>query len=163
MTDWLVAILTNFPKPLATVILATFPFTESRLAIPIALGVWQLPPLSAFGWSLIGNLLPFFPLYFGLDAIRAWSKRYSPWLSKFIDYSIDRAQNKIRKKYARYGALALCLFTAIPLPLTGLYSATIAAVTLKIPVRYAFVGIGLGVVIAGIIVTVLTAGVKVMA
>jgi len=47
----------------------------------------------------------------------------------------------------------LFLFTALPLPLTGLWMATIAAVALKIPFKYAVAGIGLGIITAGLIVT----------
>jgi uncharacterized membrane protein len=42
------------------------------------------------------------------------------------------------------------------LPFTGLYTATLAAVALKIPFKYAAIGIVSGVLTAGIIVSLLT-------
>ena len=78
------------------------------------------------------------------------------WFGRVIDAQIERAKGRVETKYARYGALALFLFTALPLPMTGLYTATLAAVALKIPFRYAWRGIVAGVVVAGIIVTALS-------
>lgn len=162
MIDAIVQWLNNFPPALATVILSALPITELRLTIPIAIQVWLMQPLEALGWAIVGNCIPFFPLYYGLNSFRKWSERHTPWLTKFIDASVDRAQTKVKEKYARYGALALFLFTAIPLPLTGLWSATLAAVALKVPVKYAFFGIAGGVVAAGIIVTILSVGADVL-
>ncbi|PIZ52675.1 hypothetical protein COY25_04705 [Candidatus Uhrbacteria bacterium CG_4_10_14_0_2_um_filter_41_7] len=79
-----------------------------------------------------------------------------------IDNAVSRAHNKVEKKYARYGALALFLFTAIPLPLTGLWTATLSAIALKVPVKYAFIGIASGVVVAGVIMTIGSLGSEVL-
>jgi uncharacterized membrane protein len=154
----LVEMLRTLPPSLATVILSALPVTELRLSIPVAIHVWKLTPVAAFAFALLGNFLPFFPLYFGLDALRRLTQRHAPWLTRFIDGAIARAKGRVSKKYARYGAFALFLFTAIPLPLTGLWTATLAAVALKVPLRYALAGIGSGIVVAGVLVTLVSAG-----
>ncbi|MBU1126116.1 small multi-drug export protein [Patescibacteria group bacterium] len=159
MIETIQIFLTQFPPSLATVLLAALPITELRLAIPIAIHEWLLNPFSALGWALIGNFLPFFPLYYGLGALRRLSERYTPWFTRVIDASVDRAENRVKEKYARYGAFALFLFTALPLPLTGLYTATLAAVALKVPVKYALIGVTSGILVAGIIVTLLSVNV----
>jgi len=158
MVDTLVEILSSVPPSVATVILSALPLTELRLSIPVAMAVWGLAPLTAFGLALIGNFLPFFPLYYGLDALRRFSEKYLPWLTRIIDKSVGRAEGRVKEKYARYGAFALFLFTAIPLPMTGLYTATLAAVALKVPVRHALLGVTSGIVVAGTIVTLVSAG-----
>jgi len=54
----------------------------------------------------------------------------------------------------KYGALGLTLFTAVPLPTTGAWTACLLAILLFIPFRAAFIAITTGVVIAGIGVSV---------
>ncbi len=156
MVDAIVQSLAGIPPAIATVILASLPVAELRLAIPIAANVWEVPPFDALGLAILGNMIPFFPLYFGLDAVRTWSEKYVPWFKRLLDRSIERAEKRVQEKYARYGAFALFLFTALPLPLTGLWTATLAAVALRIPFRHAFYGIFAGVCTAGVIVLLLS-------
>ena len=154
--DSLITFLDQFPRELATIILAMTPIGELRVAIPVAAHVWLIDPFNAFILAVIGNIIPFFPLYYGLNWIREIFSKKAPWVTRVIDHQIERSEKRLRDSYAKYGALALFLFTAIPLPLTGLWSATLAAVALKIPVKYALIGIIPGVVVAGIIVSVLS-------
>lgn len=156
LVDSIVQSLSAIPPGFATIVLAALPVTELRLAIPVASHVWLVPPLEALGLALIGNFLPFFPLYYGLDFVRGISEKRLPWFKRLIDKSVHRAENRVKEKYARYGALALFLFTALPLPLTGLYTATLAAVALKVPLKHALYGIVPGIFTAGLIVTFLS-------
>lgn len=156
MLDAFIDILGSVPHWLATILLAAVPIGELRAAIPVAAHVWLVNPFDAYLFAVIGNLLPFFPLYFGLEWARDQLSRIWPWFAKVIDGRLQHAEEKVQKKYAQYGAFALFLFTAIPLPFTGLYTATLAAIALKIPFKQAFIGIASGVVTAGIIVSILS-------
>lgn len=161
MLDSIIQFLDQFPPELATVLLSMLPIAELRLAIPVAANVWLVSPFVALGLALVGNFLPFFPLYFGLEGVRDLTEKHAPWLTRLIDRSIARAERRVREKYARYGALALFLFTALPLPFTGLWTATLAAVALKIPLKYTLAGILPGIFVAGLIVTALTVSAEV--
>ncbi|MBT4856989.1 small multi-drug export protein [Candidatus Uhrbacteria bacterium] len=156
MIESVILFLSEVPRPIATMILAAMPIFELRLAIPVAAHVWLLQPLEAFGYAVIGNLVPLVPLYFGLDALHGLATKHWPWFGRIMELSIQRAKGKVKHKYARYGAFALFLFTALPLPMTGLWTATLAAVALKVPFRYAIRGIIPGVITAGIIVSILS-------
>ncbi|MBI1907876.1 small multi-drug export protein [Candidatus Uhrbacteria bacterium] len=158
MTEALIAAVESFPHWLATVVLSALPLTEHRLSIPIAIHSWNMAPLEAYGWAVLGALLPFFPLYYGLMALRGLCERHAPWLVGPIDRALARSEKKVRQSYEKYGAIALCLFVAIPLPLTGLWTATLAAVAMKLPLKSSFVAIALGTLIAGGIVTFVSAG-----
>jgi uncharacterized membrane protein len=158
MTGVIVDFLSQFPRGLATVLLAGIPIGELRLAIPVAIEVWLLHPIDAVFLALLGNILPFFPLYFGLNWVRKHLDEWWPWAARQIDLFVGRAEGRVKEKYNRYGAVALALFTGIPFPLTGLYTATVAAVVLKIPWKQALAGILLGLVIASIIVLSVTVG-----
>ena len=52
--------------------------------------------------------------------------------------------------------MALIILVAIPLPMTGAWTGSLAAWVFQIPPIQAIILIGLGVFIAGIIVTILT-------
>lgn len=162
MIDIIVQFLDQFPRELATLIMAALPITELRLAVPVAIHTWLLRPMDALGYALIGNLIPLIPLYFGLDWLRSMTQKFAPFLTKVIDKSVARAERRVHDKYVKYGALALFMFTALPLPLTGLWTATLAAVALKIPFKYAVMGIIPGVLAAGVIVTVLSVSADVL-
>lgn len=156
MIDALVNFFASWPSSLATIVLSMVPTTEMQLAIPVAVHYWSVPPLLALGYAFIGNALVFLPLYFGLERVRMWFAVHAPKLVRPIDMMLARGEGKLQKQYARYGAFALLLFTAIPFPLSGVWSATLAAVALKIPFKHTAMGIGLGQVIAGSIIVAAT-------
>jgi len=59
----------------------------------------------------------------------------------------------------KYGALGLAPFVAIPLPVTGAWTACAVAFVFGIRFRYAFPAVFAGVLIAGTIVTLSCMGV----
>ncbi len=156
MREAIVAYFETWPSWLATVIVSMIPLTEMQLAIPLAVHRWQMSPLTAVGLALIGNLLVLVPLYFGLERLRALLQRFAPMLVRPIDAMLARGRGKVQEQFNRYGAVALFLFTAIPFPLSGVWTATFAAVALKIPFKYTFPAIMLGQVSAGIIIVCLS-------
>ncbi|MDD3750390.1 MAG: small multi-drug export protein [Firmicutes bacterium] len=48
------------------------------------------------------------------------------------------------------------VFVAVPLPSTGAWTASVAAFLLGIRIRYSFVSISIGTILAGVIVTYLS-------
>src|SRR3989344_2691545 len=66
---------------------------------------------------------------------------------------------KFGPNYYRYGNLALCLFVAIPLPATGVWTGALAAWLFGIPKASAFFYMALGALAAGFIVLAATLGV----
>ncbi len=71
------------------------------------------------------------------------------WYNRFYEWLYQRTLNK-SKNVEKYGAIGLILFTAVPLPTTGAYSACVAASLFAIRFKYAFLSILTGVVIAGL-------------
>ncbi len=161
LIQWIIQLFEAFPKSIATILLSALPITELRLTIPIAANIWRINPFNVYLLAVIGNLLPLIPLFFGLEALLKFCEKRIPFVAYIINQSVLRAEAKVKEKYAKYGAFALFLFTALPLPFTGLYTATLAAVALKIPFKYAAIGIVSGVLTAGIIVSLLTISVDV--
>lgn len=156
MVETLTALLQNIPTPLATILLGAVPLSEISGALPVGVLVWKLPWYIAFICAVIGNALPIIPLFFGLELLREALFKVWPRLGKMVDVWIDRAHKKMHGHYEQYGFWALFVFTAVPFPLTGVYTAATAAVALKIPFKETFFSLLLGVIASGILVLVTT-------
>ena len=75
--------------------------------------------------------------------------------NKYLDNLRKRGKPKVEK----YGFWGLTLFVAIPLPITGAYTGTILAWLLGMDWRKAFPAVGMGVIVAGVVVLLITLGV----
>jgi uncharacterized membrane protein len=144
------------PAPLRVVLLSMIPITEYQLSIPLGIQAYQLSPMIVFSLAIIGSLGIFFPVYFGLDWLRHVLERVLPKLILPIDAFLNRAKQKLDKKYATYGMWALFIFLAIPFPLTGIWTAAAAAVALRIPFRQAAIGILTGMLCGASVVLAVT-------
>ncbi len=158
VAEWVINILGGTPAWLKVIILAMMPITEYQLAIPYAVEQFSFSPVAAYGLALVGSAALFFPLFFGLELLRSSLAKVCPPLLRPLDAFIARAERKLKDGYEKYGALALFLFLVIPFPLTGIWTATTAAVVLKIPFRGAATGIFLGVLGGQGLVAALTVG-----
>ena len=134
------------------------PLIELRGAMVYAVGV-GLPEIPALILCVIGNMLPVPIIYFFARKVLIWGadKKYT---AKFFRFCLEKgahAGQKLVKKAGRGGLfLALMLFVGIPLPGTGAWTGALGASFLKMGIRSTALSVSLGVVIAGIIMTVLT-------
>jgi len=148
----------NSPE-LSTLLLAALPLTELRGSIPFGVSVLHLAPWIAFFYSIIGNALPVPIIFYLLPKVLFWLEKRVPWLHKHLVLWLEKKRAKFQNSYDKYGALALAIFVAIPLPLTGAWSGAALATILKIKPKYSFPAVILGTIIAGIIVTLIVSGV----
>ena len=153
MKEWLIEFLKNLHihKELITFIVSMLPIFELRGSIPLAVLQFKIPLLKAFLISLCGNLIPILPIIYFLEPIRKLLSRIK-FVDKFFKWLYDRTYRK-SKNVMKYGAIGLALFVAIPLPVTGAWTGSLAAIVFDIKPKYAFPAIVLGVTIAGIIVS----------
>ena len=134
--------------------IAASPISELRGAIPWAITVFHFPWYYAFLIAVIGNLLPIpFILLFLNSFSRLLSKvsffeRMLSWL-----FERTRRRGRIVERYERIG---LILFVAIPLPITGAWTGSLAAVLFGLKFKHAILSIFIGILIAGLIVTCIT-------
>ena len=144
----------GFPNWLEVLALAASPILELRGAIPWAILEHHFPWYYAFLLAVIGNLLPVPFILLFLDTFsRLLSKigifeRMLHWL-----FERTRQRGKMINRYERIG---LALFVAIPLPVTGAWTGSLAAVLFGLKFKHAFLSIFIGVLIAGVIVTCAT-------
>ncbi len=151
--------LTNIPSELATFVLAMLPIFELRGALPIALEVYHLPPGSAFLWSVLGNIFPIIFILYFLDVVSSFLSQRFSFFKKFFTWLFERTRRNHNGRFEKWGSLALITFVAIPLPLTGAWTGAVAAFVFGIPTKRALILISLGVIIAGVIVTLITKGI----
>jgi uncharacterized membrane protein len=130
------------------------PVAELRLALPIAITVFDIPWYEAFGLSVLGNIIPVPFLLFFFEAVSKLVQRNKTG-KRFINWLLTRTAKKT-SVIEKYKHLGLIVFVAIPLPLTGAWTASLAAYILGLKFRPAFIDISLGVIGAGIIVLALT-------
>jgi uncharacterized membrane protein len=151
----LLELLSSVPPWLSTIIISCLPIFELRGAIPIALGVYGLPPSSAYVLAVFGNMLPVIPLLLFLEPVSTQLRRYSIF-DRFFTWLFGRTHKNHSERFEKYGILALTLFVAVPLPVTGAWTGCAAAFVFGIQFRHAFPAILAGVMIACIIVSIVT-------
>jgi len=139
--------------------IAMSPILELRGAIPIGLEIYKLSPLATFSFSVLGNLVPGFFLILFLEKVAKFLSKNIPIFKNFFDWWFQKIQQRHQKKFERWGKLALLILVAIPLPLTGVWTASVCAFLFKIPFKSAILFIGGGVLIAGILVLSFSLGV----
>ncbi len=145
---------------LVTFLMAMVPVVELRGAIPYGV-VAGLSVQQALIVSIIGNFLPIPVLILFTKKVFAWLRTKSEWLNRFVTRLEQRAEDKkeIVERYAFWGLLIL---VAIPLPGTGGWTGALVAAMMDMKLKKALPAIFVGICTAGVIVSVLTYGVKVL-
>ena len=140
-----------------TFLLAMTPIGELRISLPIALTVHHLNWPLAYLISVIGNLVPVVFILLFLNPISTFLSRNFKIFQKFFSWLFEKTRKKYNSKFGKIRSyLALIAFVALPLPMTGGWTASIIASLFGIPFKSAFLLITLGIIIAGFIVSLLT-------
>jgi uncharacterized membrane protein len=139
-------------KELIVVIVAAMPIAELRGALPIAINLFHFPWYWALSLAVFGNLLPVPFLLLFFDGIARLVSKVNIG-ERFMDW-VETHARRHSKKVERYETIGLALFVAVPLPLTGAWTGSIIAFLMGMRFSYALLSIAIGVLIAGIIVTV---------
>lgn len=141
---------------LLTFLVAMVPVVELRGAIPFGV-VRGLNLWTAIIASVLGNLVPVPFIILFIRRIFAWMRAH---MSK-LDGLVTRMEKKAEKNRAaveKYAFWGLAILVAIPLPGTGAWTGALVAAMMEMRLKRAFPAIVIGVVIAGVIVSVVTYG-----
>ncbi len=147
----------QLPPPLAVFLVAMLPIFELRGAIPLGYALGMSNPLQIYLLAVAGNFVPVLPILLLLGPGERTLRRFS-WLDRFFEWLFNRtvSRSALIKKYE---SLGLILFVAIPAPMTGAWTGSIAAYLFKLPLRMAIPCIILGILIAGVVVSLVSQGV----
>lgn len=143
---------------LKTLLTAMTPIGELRAALPIALINYKLSIVPAYFLSVLGNMLPIFLLLLFWRYLVKFLMQHSKICNKFFNWLFERTRKKFESKYEKWGKLALIIFVAIPLPITGAWTGTVAAWLFDFKYWESIILILVGVMISGVIVTAITQG-----
>lgn len=139
------------------VLLSILPVSELRGGIPLAVGLGVNPFLAFFVLTFV-NILVIFPIFFFLDFLHGKFLRV-----RFYRRSFERHVERSRRKLERYigtkwESVVLFLIVAVPLPGTGAYTGSLLAWVFGLERKKAYLAISLGVLAAGVIVTLVSVG-----
>lgn len=138
------------------ILIAMSPIGELRLAIPLGMSIYEFHWYQALLLSLLGNMIPVFFLLWLLPRLSKLLLSFPNPAGRFLNWRAERLRTRQRNRFRKYGALFLIPLVAVPLPFTGAWTGCIAAWVFDIPPRKALLLIAIGVLIAGVIVTILT-------
>ena len=138
---------------LKVMILSMLPVTELRGSIPIGIAL-KLNPIGVYIASIIGSTLVSIPLILTFRHILAFLKHRK--ILEGLVSKIDRKIDSSMKRLKNVSIIGIILFVGIPLPTTGTWTASAIASILKMRMKNALIGVLLGNMMSGIIVTLLS-------
>ena len=141
---------------LLTFLVAKVPVVELRGAIPFGV-VRGLNLWTAIIASVLGNLVPVPFIILFIRRIFAWMRAHMPKLDGLVT-RMEKKAEKNRAAVEKYAFWGLAILVAIPLPGTGAWTGALVAAMMEMRLKRAFPAIVIGVVIAGVIVSVVTYG-----
>lgn len=151
-------------KYLLVFLISMIPLIELRGAVPVGLsGLWgdALPILPLYITCIVGNMLPVPFIFFFARKILVWGAA-KKFIGKFFKFCLEKGEKggkKLQEKAGKGLYWALFLFVGIPLPGTGAWTGTLAASLLDMDFKKSIVAVMAGVVLAGIIMGLASAGV----
>lgn len=141
---------------LLTFLVAMVPVVELRGAIPFGV-VRGLNLWTAIIASVLGNLVPVPFIILFIRRIFAWMRAHMPKLDGLVT-RMEKKAEKNRAAVEKYAFWGLAILVAIPLPGTGAWTGALVAAMMEMRLKRTFPAIVIGVVIAGVIVSIVTYG-----
>jgi len=136
-------------------VISMFPVIELRGALPFALS-WGIPLYLAFPIAICGNMfpVPFILIFF--DKAKVWFKNV-PLIGDIFRW-VDKKAAKRAEGIHSLEFWAIIAFVAIPLPGTGAWTGSVIATALGMKLRKSIPAVLIGVLIAGVIVSLISYG-----
>ena len=142
---------------LGVIVCSTLPIIELRGGIPLGMAI-GLPWWQSFLLAVIGNMLPVPFILLFINKVIGWMSRSKvKFLHDFGNWLLQKAE-KNRERIERYSFWGVCLFVAIPLPVTGAWTGSLVAATIGMRFWKAMLSCLLGVLIAATLVTLISYG-----
>jgi len=138
-----------------TFLTAMTPIGELRAAIPIALLTYGMNIYETYIISVIGNMVPVVAILWVLEPVSKFLMKRFRLARRFFNWLFGYTRRRHSKRFEKYKGYALIGVVGIPLPVTGGWTGALIAFVFGIPPKKALLHIFIGVLIAGIIVTVI--------
>ena len=156
LVNFFIELFAGINKNILIFIVSMLPIVELRGGL-IAASLLGVKFINAFIICFIGNILPVPFILILIEKIFELLKKWNP--TKKIVNKLEKKTLSKSDQINKYGYLGLLLFVGIPLPGTGAWTGTLLAVLLHLDKKKAFIYIALGVLLAGIIMSILSYGI----
>ncbi|MDG6221422.1 MAG: small multi-drug export protein [Candidatus Thermoplasmatota archaeon] len=164
IAQWFVDILAALPPEGIILFIAMVPLVELRGTILLwsaqgggfALAGFPYPDgwVQIYAFSVLGNMIPIPFILYLFPWVEKKLRRFAVF-TRFFDWLFARTRRKTNKSVERYQELALLLFVAIPLPITGAWTGSLVSYLFGLDRMKSLLFIFLGVLTAGAIMLVL--------
>lgn|SRR3989344_2216530 len=157
--DFFVNFFGQFPPELAVLLISMTPLLEQRVALPLAIIVYQMPVIKAFALTFVGNIIPVLLVLYQADRFHAWVQRnaHTFWGQRWLR-KLNKAQKSFAK-YEKYGLMGLTLFVIAPIPGSGIFTGAMLAFLMGIPFRRSWPYITLAVAGSAVVTLLISVGV----
>lgn len=156
MHEFIISLFSGFNKELATFLIAAVPVTELRASIPLAYQVYKLSAFSAWFWSVLGTFSAMLLIVTILEPIEKFLSNRFDIFARFFDWLFEHTRKRANHKMEKYGAWAIFILAAIPIPFLGGMTGALAAFVFGVPLKKSVPLLLLGTMLAGGIVLFLT-------
>ena len=144
----------TFSHLIQAAVVSILPISELRGGIPFAFAMGA-NIMVAFLVCTAANLLVAPIMFLFLETIHIFLMRWR-WYVRICEPFLTKAHRQVHAHFEKWSYLGLVIFVAIPLPLTGAYTGAIGAWALRLDKKKSILYISLGVIIAGIIVSLVS-------
>ncbi len=134
------------------ILCSMLPIIELRGAIPLGAGL-GLPWWQSYIFAVVGNMIPVPFILLFIRKILDWMAGSKIGFFNRLGNWINRKAEKNRSKIEKYSFWGVALFVAIPLPMTGAWTGSLVAATINMKFWKALLSTFVGVMIAGVIMT----------
>ena len=151
-------------KELCVFFCSMIPIIELRGAIPMGAAfnatLGGMPWYLTYILSILGNMVPVPFILLLIKKVIEWmSKSRVKFFNKVANFLLRRVEKR-REKIEKYSFWGVCLFVAIPLPVTGAWTGSLVAAMIDMKPWKAFLSCLLGVMISGTIMTIISYGIS---
>lgn len=154
----ILSFLQNISNEVYVFIVSLLPILELRAAIPLGAAL-DMNIFECYFISVLGNMLPIpLILVFIKKIIEYMTHSKIKVFNKVSNFLVEKA-NKRSDKVDKYSLFGLFIFVAIPLPGTGAWTGALVAALMGMRFKKSFFSILLGVLAAGVLMTVASYGV----
>ena len=162
MLDTIVSAIRDFfletvGRELCVFFCSMIPIIELRGAIPMG-AIFGLPWWQSYLLSVIGNMLPVPFILLFIKAVLKWMTNSKITFFNKLAGWLNRKVEKNRDKIAKYSFWGVCLFVAVPLPVTGAWTGSLVAAMIDMKFWKALISCLFGVMIAGVVMTLISYG-----
>lgn len=142
-------------KEFIVFLVSMFPILELRGSLIVA-GFLKMEFLATYIIAVLGNMLPIPFILLFIEKIFNWLKKTG---AKNLVIKLENKALSKSDQIKKYGKFGLFLFVAIPLPGTGAWTGSLIAVLLRMKMKDSLPWVFLGVMTAGLIMSLLSFGI----